>query len=125
MIHYQFKAFLHGKPTPFNWEQIQRILHEMEPRNKQISNLQRNSEKYWLCKYYQTNSKKLWDAMVLDCEMYNYALNEYKLEIFILENATRSKVLSRIEYSPKEIIQVKVSLVEPFENKLEFEVINQ
>jgi exoribonuclease-2 len=121
LIHYQLKAFMRGNEFPMNWEQIQMTCLEMEPRNKQISNLQKTCEMYWICKYFE-KKQNVWKGLVLDCKVWNYALDEYRVEVYLVDNAIKTRVIAKKEYQPKEEVEVRVKTVVPQESILEFEM---
>lgn len=124
LIHYQIKNYLRREKL-LNWKEIQELLNEMDPKLKLIQNLQKNSERFWIYKYFEMNYDKIYKTIILEySEIFNYSLNEYKMMIYLLDLGFKYKIILNRYLNQGDIIYLKCSFVNPLENILEFKEIN-
>eukprot|EP01080_Neovahlkampfia_damariscottae_P011783 gene11783-5120_t len=125
MVHYQIKSSLRGEEKqPLSWNAIQELLSQMESKKRLIQNLQNDSEKFWIIKFFEQNKEKIFKGVVLEVKEYNYAIeDEYNVNVFILENGHVTILTSKINHKIGSIIEIQVKEVDAFSSVLKFKEI--
>ncbi|KAL0487338.1 hypothetical protein AKO1_000827 [Acrasis kona] len=122
LIHHQIKAKLRGKEQPMDWSEIEKILSHVEPMCRSVNNLQKNSKRFWLLKYFEESKNKNFKALVLNCRMVQKGLvHNYLLTVYLIDVGHRDVVTSNHPADDKSMIQVKVLEVDPRNDSVKFE----
>jgi exoribonuclease II len=123
MVHYQIKSCLRGESQPLDWESIQKLLSEMETKKKLIQNLQNDSEKFWIFKYFEQNKEKTFKGLILEYNQeYNYAVDdEFSANLFILENGYVTIFTTKIQHKIGSVIEIQVKEADAFHSVLKFQ----
>jgi exoribonuclease II len=123
MVHYQIKSCLRGESQPLNWESIQKLLSDMETKKKLIQNLQNDSEKFWIFKYFEQNKEKTFKGLILEYNHeYNSAVDdEFSVNLFILENGYVTILKTKFQHKIGSIIEIHVKEADAFHSILKFQ----
>lgn len=122
LIHYQLKARLRGEELPLSWPTIQTMLISLDSKARGISQLQKNSERFWLLKYFEQNKQNIYKALVLECDNENmYLVSEYQTLIFLMDVGMKTRVKLDQQAKPGDFIHVKVANVVPYSDSLKLE----
>lgn len=63
LVHHQIKNWIRGKKT-LTWEEIEQHLSKIEPKQRQISNLQKDSSHFWTLKYFEKYRGETFPAII-------------------------------------------------------------
>lgn len=114
LIHYQLKAKMRGETEPMEWDTIQKMLVAIEQKTRSISQLQRNSERFWLYKYFEQNLNKLFKAIVLESANENFNLvKEFQTLVYLIDLGLKTKVKLNRELALGDTVMLTVTQVIP------------
>jgi exoribonuclease-2 len=131
LVHYQLKASIRGDNPPLSWDMLEHLLITMEPTVKIVNNLQKQSEKFWLFKYFKNQMKygRLYRALVLDVSTMDLSsLRPAGLMAFIylMEIGFKTHLYATTNQKNKiikgEYIDVRVGSCDPFAGTIEFQL---
>jgi len=63
LVHHQLKCWIRGN-EPLTWEEIQNQLSRVEPKQRQIFSLQRESAQFWTLKYFERKQGEDFDGII-------------------------------------------------------------
>lgn len=118
VTQHQLKAFLFGKPVPYDEKMLEELRLYVEPAVKHVALIKRNRLRYWTLKYLGQQKGGQLKAIVLD-----ELKNKYRilLEDFLL--IADLKRQNGIILSPGQRIQVRIKKAEPWDDILTLEYV--
>lgn len=63
LVHHQLKSWIRGREQ-FSWEEVQGQLNRVEPKQKQILSLQRESGQFWSLKFFESKQGEVFMGVV-------------------------------------------------------------
>eukprot|EP01027_Heterolobosea_sp_BB2_P005506 GEZU01008412.1.p1 GENE.GEZU01008412.1~~GEZU01008412.1.p1 ORF type:complete len:1072 (-),score=269.80 GEZU01008412.1:161-3376(-) len=121
LVHYQLKAALRGQKAPLDWEELSNVVTSLDALTQTISTLQKNSERFWLIKYFSDQLKrdpnKLYKSLVLDSKR---DFIGFKTTLYMLEIGHRTRMTLERATTMGDIVYLQVKEAVPHTDLLTF-----
>jgi exoribonuclease-2 len=121
LIHHLLKAKIRGEPEPMSWNELERMMMTVEPNLTMNLNLQRDSERFWICKYFSNNKDNIFKAIVIRDSKNNYNVDSFEVTVYILENGYTTSVKLENNVTCGDTILLRVVDANPYKDILIFE----
>ncbi len=117
IVHYQIKSALLGQPPCFTPEQVQELIGMIDVATYDALQVERQTNRYWSLEFLRRNKDTVWQGIFLDWLRENDRLGLILLE----EIGLKLPIKLTRQVSKGEILQVKVSLVNPRSDMIQFQ----
>lgn len=109
----QLAGFLSGQGAPYSEEDLNAVGEGNADRSRTIGRLERQRERYWLCKYWTGLRGETFDALVLDVWSHN-------CKVEVVDFAWQTDVRVARDVTPGEVISVRLNRVDDWDLEVSF-----
>ena len=109
----QLAGFLSGEGAPYSEEDLNAVGEGNADRSRTIGRLERQRERYWLCKYWNDLRGQTFDALVLDVWAHN-------CKVEVVDFAWQADVRVTRDVTPGEMISVRLNRVDDWDLEVSF-----
>ena len=112
-VQRQLAAHLLGQPLPYDEERIRLVVFEAEERTRTLIRIERQRERYWLCRYLQTRIGDVFDALALEAR-------DRTLNVEVLEFAFQTEIRQPGNVAPGDTVTVRLGRCDPWQGEISF-----
>ncbi len=114
LVHFQLKAHLRGEPPPLTIESLKELLATIDNAGYEVTQIERQSERYWIYEYLRQRRTQVQPALVLD-----WMGGDPQRALVLLENVgLRLPVRFDRPVSKGEMVDLMITQVDPRQDLL-------
>jgi len=120
LVHYQIKAVLRGEEPPYNIDEMENKIFQLEEKQIEVNKLMNTSQRYWILRYLEREDRKrkYWGLVISIQQLLQYGTQSI---VLLLELGFKfSLLLNRIPFRG-EILQLQLASVDAFNNECSFD----